>query len=60
MKNIFNQSELARKVGLHPALFNMKRNRINYNKFSEKELDNIKKVIEEEAVKFIDDLNKKS
>ena len=54
LKNkILNISELARRLGISRTSFQNKMNKINYNKFSEEEIDKLKKII----VEFISEFN---
>ena len=53
LKNkILNISELARQLGISRSSFQNKMNKVNYNKFSEEEIDKLKKIIEEFIVEF--------
>ena len=53
LKNkILNISELARQLGISRSSFQNKMNNINYNKFSDIEIDKLKKIIEEFIVEF--------
>lgn len=51
---ILNKSELARSIGLSPTLFNLKLNKVNYNRFSQCELRGLKIVIDSEVEKFFE------
>ena len=53
LKNkILNISELARRLGISRTSFQNKMNRINYNKFSAKEIEKLKKIINEFIIEF--------
>jgi len=53
LKNkILNISELARQLGISRSSFQNKMNKVNYNKFSDIEIDKLKKIIEEFIVEF--------
>ncbi len=52
LKNkILNISELARRLGISRSSFQNKKNKVNYNNFSEEEIKKLKKIIQE----FIDE-----
>jgi len=54
LKNkILNISEIARQLGISRSSFQNKKNKVNYNKFSEEEIEKLKKIIKE----FIDEFN---
>jgi len=53
LKNkILNISELARQLGISRSSFQNKMNKVNYNKFSDIEIDKLKKIIEEFIVEL--------
>lgn len=53
LKNkILNISELARQLGISRSSFQNKMNRVNYNKFSDIEIDKLKKIIKEFITEF--------
>ena len=53
LKNsILNISELARQLGISRSSFQNKMNKVNYNKFSDIEIEKLKKIIEEFIVEF--------
>jgi len=53
LKNkILNISELARQLGISRSSFQNKMNKVNYNKFSDIEIEKLKKIIEKFIVEF--------
>ena len=53
LKNkILNISELARQLEISRSSFQNKMNRVNYNKFSEVEIEKLKKIIDEFITEF--------
>lgn len=46
---LLNKSEIARKIGLSPAMFTQKLNNVNYNKFSDAEIEKITQILIELA-----------
>ena len=53
LKNkILNISELARQLGISRSSFQNKMKKVNYNKFSDIEIDKLKKIIEDFISEF--------